>query len=186
MAKALVGIALGLTLLAPALFAPALFVPGIPVSTAHAASSKKSGPTWDQLTPQQREVLAPIQSEWAGLDAARKRKWLGVAKRYPTMTQKEQARLQQRMREWVSLTPEERQAARTRYREFEQLSPDDRRAMREKWEAYQRQRKEEAAQKAEAARLAEEEARRAAETAQSAPDAQPLGPGPGAAGLRPQ
>jgi hypothetical protein len=172
MAKALAGLALGLTLYAPALLHPAFPVFASLVSAAHAASAK-SDPTWDQLTPQQREILAPIQSEWAGLDPARKRKWLGVAKRYPTMTQKEQARLQAKMREWAKLTPEERQAARAQYREFEQMRP-----RRKDWEEYQRQRQEEA-RKA-------EEARRAAETAQSAPDAEPLGPGPGAAGLRPQ
>ncbi|MCC6611205.1 MAG: DUF3106 domain-containing protein [Burkholderiales bacterium] len=174
MAKALFGLALGLSL-----YVPALVLPGLPlfafVPAAHAASSK-SGPAWDQLTSQQRQILAPIQSEWASLDAAHKRKWLGIAKRYPAMTEKEQARLQERMREWVNLTPDERRAARAQYREFEQMSPKERRAVRKQWDAYQRERQDEA-RKA-------EEARQAAAAAQPAPE--PLGAPPTAAGLRAQ
>lgn len=189
MAKALVGVGLGLSLLATAWVLHAVLVSALLVASAYAAPPK-GGPSWEQLTPQQQQILAPIQSEWASLDATRKRKWLGITKRYPSMTEKEQARLQERMREWVKLTPEERQAARARYREFKSMPPDDRRTVRRKWEDYQRERQEEAqkaeAEKAEAARLAEEEARRGAETAQSAPEAGPLGPAPGAAGLRPQ
>ncbi|MCZ7565203.1 MAG: DUF3106 domain-containing protein [Burkholderiales bacterium] len=135
------------------------------IDDAHAAAPRKGGPTWEQLTQQQQQVLAPIQGEWPKLDAKRKRKWLGIAKRYPSMTASEQARLQERMREWVRLTPGEREAARARYREFEQLSPEERRSVSRKWETYQRKRTEEAAR--------------------TAPDTAGIGPVPGAAGLRP-
>jgi hypothetical protein len=160
MVKALVGIALSLFLAA----------------SAFCAGSSKKNPSWDQLTPQQQQILAPIRSEWDGFDATRKQKWLRVAKRYPKMSEKEQTRLQKRMREWVSLTPEQREAARSRFKEFERLSPERKEAVRRKWEQYQRRRAEEA-RAAEAARHA---------AASEAAGADPLAPGSDTPGLRPQ
>ncbi|HLB15230.1 MAG TPA: DUF3106 domain-containing protein [Burkholderiales bacterium] len=127
MAKALIGIALWLCL---------------GVSLAHAQTAKQN-PTWDQLTDAQQRILAPIESAWEALDPPRKRKWLGIAQRYPKMSPKAQARLQRRMQEWVSLTPEQRSAARDKYKEFGELP-----AVREKWEEYKQARAAEDAQKA--------------------------------------
>ena len=104
-----------------------------------AAYADKNNPAWAELKPEQQQVLAPIQGEWESLDAPRKRKWLGVAQRFPKMTADEQARLQKRMKEWFSLTPEQRWAARGKYREFEQLPPEDRQAVREKWDKFQQE-----------------------------------------------
>lgn len=116
-----------------------------------AAYADKNNPAWTELRPEQQRILAPIQGEWESLDAPRKRKWLGVAQRYPKMTADEQARLQQRIKEWISLTPEQRWAARGKYREFDQLTPEDRQALPEKWDKFQQ---EQAAKEA-AARAAE-------------------------------
>ena len=71
-----------------------------------------SPPSWEQLDPQQREVLAPLAEEWNSLDAAKKKKWLGIARRYPQMTPEEQQRTRSHMRDWYSLTPEQRELAR--------------------------------------------------------------------------
>jgi hypothetical protein len=117
----------------------------------HPAYANKNNPAWIELRPEQQRALAPIQGEWESLDAPRKRKWLGVAERYPKMTADEQVRLQKRMKEWVSLTPEQRRAARDKYREFEQLPPEDRQAVREKWDKF----KQEQAAKEAAAKAAE-------------------------------
>jgi hypothetical protein len=135
MAKAVLGIVLSLLL-------------SLPLS---AASADRSPPAWQQLTLEQQRILAPIQGEWESLDAPRKRKWLGVAQRATKMTADEQARLQKRMKEWVSLTPEQRRAARDKYREFEQLPPENRQAVREKWDTF----KQEQAAKEAAAKAAE-------------------------------
>jgi Protein of unknown function (DUF3106) len=123
MAKAVLGIAVWLVLALP----------------HPAAYADKNNPAWTELSPEQQRVLAPIQGEWESLDAPRKRKWLGVVQRYPKMTADEQVRLQQRIKEWISLTPEQRWAARGKYREFEQLPPEDRQAVREKWDKFQQE-----------------------------------------------
>lgn len=136
MAKAVLGIAVWLVLALP----------------HPAAYADKNNPAWTELRPEQQQVLAPIQGEWESLDAPRKRKWLGVAQRATKMTADEQARLQKRMKEWVSLTPEQRRAARDKYREFEQLPPENRQAVREKWDQFKQEQaaKEAAAKSAEA------------------------------------
>ena len=53
-------------------------------STAQGQIALKS-PAWKDLSGQDRQVLAPLASDWDHLDAARKQKWLGIAKRYPTL-----------------------------------------------------------------------------------------------------
>jgi hypothetical protein len=69
MAKAHLGIALALCL-------------GLSVANAQ---STKQNPAWEQLSPAQQQILAPIQGEWDKLDAPRKQKWIGITKRYPKM-----------------------------------------------------------------------------------------------------
>lgn len=125
------------------------------------AQSNKQNPAWGQLTAQQQSTLAPIQGEWDQLEPIRKRKWLGIAQRYPKMKAEEQQRVQRRMKEWASLTPEQRRAAREKYREFELLPQEERQAMREKWEQYQQELAER--ERAEKERVAQEEAARAAD-----------------------
>jgi hypothetical protein len=65
-------------------------------------SAAGADPVWDELKSQQREVLAPLAQEWNGMDPAKKKKWLGIAKRYPGMTPEEQHRTQLQMRDWYS------------------------------------------------------------------------------------
>ena len=60
-------------------------------------------------------MLAPLQPEWGQLDTLRRKKWVSIADRYPTMKPAEQQRLQKRMQEWAKLTPDERRAAREKY-----------------------------------------------------------------------
>ena len=76
----------------------------------------------------------PLQAEWEQLDTTRRRKWVDIANRYPTMKQAEQKRLQKRMQEWAQLTPDERRAAREQYRALKKIPPQQR---KEKWQEYQ-------------------------------------------------
>jgi hypothetical protein len=94
-------------------------------------------PAWSELTPAQQQVLAPLQADWDQLDTTRRKKWVAIADRYPTMKPAQQQRLQKRMQEWAQLTPEERRAARERYQTLKKLPPEQRREVREKWEERQ-------------------------------------------------
>jgi hypothetical protein len=94
-------------------------------------------PSWSALTPAEKQVLAPLAGEWDRMDAQRRLKWLGIARRYHTMKPEEQQRIRTQMQAWAKLTPEQRQAARERYRALKKLPPEKRGEVRRKWEEYQ-------------------------------------------------
>ena len=89
---------------------------------------------WQALTPTQREDLAPLETEWPRIEAARKQKWLVLADRFKAMPPEERARINARMVEWAKLTPNERGQARLRFQETKELPVSDR---KERWQAYQ-------------------------------------------------
>ena len=120
--------------MAKALLALALWL-SISFSTLAAAPSKKP-PTWVELTQEQQQILAPLSADWDKFNAARKRKWLGIAKRYPQMSSDEQAKVQRRMQPWAELTPEQRRIARENFRRLETLPPEKRQTLAQKWEEY--------------------------------------------------
>ena len=70
-----------------------------------AAAKKKraaaSGPAWAELTADQQMILAPLKADWASLEPDRRRNWIGIANRYPTMDAKRQERVQRRMQRWA-------------------------------------------------------------------------------------
>ena len=102
------------------------------------AAPKDRGPQWAALTADQQQTLAPLASEWNKLGLQHKKKWLGIAKRYPKMKPDEQARVQRRMQAWAKLTPKERQTARENYKKMEKLPPDKKQGLKQQWEEYNR------------------------------------------------
>lgn len=120
-----------------------------PVAPTTAASAKLmpplakpaeaiSGPSWAELTPPQKEALAPLASSWAGINAAQKRKWLEISKNHPRLSPLEQTTMHSRMNEWVAMSPQQRAQARLNFAKTKELStlltPDEKKA---KWETYQ-------------------------------------------------
>jgi hypothetical protein len=106
----------------------------MPSAGPAAPASVGQGPAWSALTPAQREALKPLERDWAGIDTLRRRKWLEIAERYPSMPSHDQARLQARMAEWARLSPSERGQVRLNFQEAKQAPVQDRQAS---WEAYQ-------------------------------------------------
>lgn len=114
-----------------------------------ATAAAETGPRWQDLSPNQRSALKPLERDWSGIDAARKQKWVEIANRYPSMPPAEQRRISERMTEWAKLSPSERGQARLNFQNARQLAPEERQA---RWQAYQElspeQRKKLAAQAA--------------------------------------
>jgi hypothetical protein len=110
-----------------------------PAKKAAAAkpAKKKSGPAWAELNAQQQHVLAPLKSDWENLGPQTRRKWIGIAKRYPAMKPIEQERIQNRMQRWANLSPEQRAQARENYKRMAKASADKRAKLREQWLKYQ-------------------------------------------------
>jgi hypothetical protein len=103
-------------------------------------AKKVAKPAWTELTPAQQQVLAPVQGEWEQLDTTRRKKWVSIANRYPTMKPAEQERLQKRMQEWAKLTPAERKVAREKYQTLKKQPPQKRDEVKRRWEEYEQSR----------------------------------------------
>lgn len=93
-------------------------------------------PGWEALSPLQKSILAPLATDWNSMENLARKKWLGIAERYPNMKSDEQRRLQERMREWAALTPEQRSKVRGSYKDFNQLPAEQKAVVKQKWEAY--------------------------------------------------
>lgn len=94
-------------------------------------------PNWSELTPQQQEILKPLAGEWNSLEAGRRKKWVGIAQRYPSMNAEEKNRVQQNMLEWVRLTPAQRKQARENFRKnLHNAPPEQQQAVLQKWQSY--------------------------------------------------
>jgi hypothetical protein len=104
---------------------------------AFAAPKDDRGPPWAALNVEQQQALAPLAAEWDKLSKPHKAKWLGIAKRYPSMQPEEQKRAQARMQRWAKLTPQQRDQAREQYRSLGKMAPDRREELRRYWAEYQ-------------------------------------------------
>jgi Protein of unknown function (DUF3106) len=102
-----------------------------------AKAAKAQRPAWAELTADQQMVLAPLKADWESLEAERRRKWIGIANRYPKMKAEEQERVQRRMQAWASLTPEQRRQARENYQRIAKQRVEKRERLREAWAEYQ-------------------------------------------------
>jgi hypothetical protein len=118
------------------LLALALFL-----TCAGTAMAQKNRPAWAELPVEQQQILAPLRADWDSLEPDRRRKWIGIAKRYPKMQAEEQARVQRRMQAWAKLTPDQRRQARENYKNIAKAAPkaapDKRAQLREHWAEYQ-------------------------------------------------
>jgi len=103
-------------------------------AAAPAAKAEAGGPTWSELSPAHRKVLAPLANDWNGLDSRSKERWIDVAGRFPKMPPDEQQRATQRMGEWAHMSVQQRTQARTVFQETRGLSKEER---EERWKAYQ-------------------------------------------------
>lgn len=113
-----------------------VFITGMLSGNANAALPEFEQPGWTALTPEQKTILAPLEKEWGQMDAFRRKKWIGIAQRFPEMTPLEQASMQRNMREWARLAPEERKLAREKYKSLRRFSPEERQVVKQKWEEY--------------------------------------------------
>lgn len=89
---------------------------------------------WRQLTPMQRQALAPLGAQWSALSPQQQAKWLTLSKNFTQLTVAEQITMHSRMSDWVDLSPQQRNLARLNFNQLQNLPKEDKKA---KWEAYQ-------------------------------------------------
>ncbi len=89
---------------------------------------------WQQLSPNQKQALAPLGAQWSALTGQQQRKWLAISQNFSQLSVADQITMHARMTDWVSLSPQQRNVARLNYNRLQTVSPEDKKA---KWEAYQ-------------------------------------------------
>lgn len=107
---------------------------GVTHGVVKAPAKMAEKPLWRDLNPAQRTALAPLATEWDQMDSVRKQKWLEMSSHFASLKPDEQARIHERMREWLRLTPAERKLARDTYKRTKKLAPGEKTAS---WESYQ-------------------------------------------------
>ncbi|MHB1233129.1 MAG: DUF3106 domain-containing protein [Burkholderiales bacterium] len=127
-----------LTLLSLALASP-VHASGKPAGNkpAPAAKAERKAPTWEQLTPQQKQLLSALEAQWNQETDRLRNSLVRVANKYPKMKPAEQERVRRRIARWASLTPEQRKAARERYKKIKKQPPEKQKEVKKKWEHYQ-------------------------------------------------
>ncbi len=115
---------------------------------ASLAQAQAGRPTWNELTPAQREALAPLSKDWGTLDADRKRKWIEVAARYPNLSPDGKQRLHERMGEFSKLTPDQKTTARENFRRAYEVPAEQRQATVQKYQELPPDKKRELADRA--------------------------------------
>jgi hypothetical protein len=103
---------------------------------AQAVVTPLDQPDWSALTSEQKTILAPLATEWKEMESFRRKKWLGIAQRYPEMSEDDQASVQRNMKEWAKLAPAERRAAREKFKSLQKFPAEDRQAVKLKWDEY--------------------------------------------------
>lgn len=123
--------------MARALLAVVAIVFGLLLADAgQAAVPSLAQPKWIELSTEQQRVLAPLSGEWDKLEPWRRKKWVDIAKRYPSMKPEEQQRVQRRMRDWATLTPQQRKAVREQYKDMKKAPPEQKAVIKQKWQEY--------------------------------------------------
>ncbi|WPB58774.1 DUF3106 domain-containing protein [Xylophilus sp. GOD-11R] len=105
----------------------------VPIATPTAAAAV-SRPSWNELTQEQREALAPLAPHWTTLSEGHRRKWIAISRNFNAWPADEKSRVHERMSAWAGLSAPERDQARLNYAEARKVDPDQKKA---RWEAYQ-------------------------------------------------
>jgi hypothetical protein len=130
------------------LLARGALLAGLLLASSLAIAQGTVRPAWNELSPEQREALAPLAKDWPTLDATRKRKWLEVAARYPNLTPDGKKKLHERMGEFARLTPDQKKTARENFRMAYEVPAEQRQATVQKFQELPPDKKRELADRA--------------------------------------
>lgn len=103
-------------------------------NSAAKSPTNDDDPRWNELKPQQQQILEPLSSEWNKMDAVSRQKWLKIAGRFSKATPEELQRIHARMQEWLKLTPEQKRIIRENSVRAKKLDPAQKSAT---WQQYQ-------------------------------------------------
>ena len=67
---------------------------------------------WNQLSPEEQQVLQPFGEKWQQLSPEQQRRLQKGARRWATLTPEERGRVRERLQRWKQMSPQQRARAR--------------------------------------------------------------------------
>ncbi|MDH5833161.1 DUF3106 domain-containing protein [Luteimonas kalidii] len=105
-----------------------------PLAAFAQSNAPEALPAWDQLTPQQRDLLlAPVRERWNNSPPARRQHMLDHAQRWQAMTPEQRKHARHGMKRWRDMPPEKRAQARALFEHLQTLPESERKAMVQRW-----------------------------------------------------
>jgi len=104
------------------------------IAWAESKTPPPTHPTWEELSPAQREALGPLAGDWDKFDGDRKKKWVEIAKQYQHLSPEGQQHFHERMGELSKMTPQQRVTSRENFRRAYELPLDQRQALLQKYQ----------------------------------------------------
>jgi hypothetical protein len=107
-----------------------------PLAAFAQSTASDALPAWDQLTPQQRDLLlAPVRERWNNSPPAKRQHMLDHAQRWQAMTPEQRKHARHGMKRWRDMPPEKREQARALFEHLQTLPEAERKAMVQRWKA---------------------------------------------------
>jgi len=92
-------------------------------------------PAWEQLSPEQRELLvAPLRERWNANPDARPSMYQH-AERWHEMTPEQRRHARRGMRHWEHMSPERRAEMKALFQAMKAMTPEQRKELRKRWHA---------------------------------------------------
>jgi len=99
--------------------------------------TKAAALPWSQLSPSQRVMLAPLQSQWDQLPPYRQQRMAAHADQWMQLPPERRAQIQQRMTRWAQMTPEQRRDAAHGEETFRAMPEADRQRVLDAYQHFQ-------------------------------------------------
>ncbi len=102
------------------------------------ADDAKAAPLpWNQLNANQREMLAPLQSQWDRLPPRRQQRMATHAEQWAQLPPERREKIQHHLERWAQMTPEQRRDAARNEHAFQSMAPADRQRVQEAFRRFQ-------------------------------------------------
>lgn|SRR5574343_257978 len=88
---------------------------------------------WSLLTNDEQRILLPLAEQWDAMGSAQQEKWRGIARKYRSLSPREQQKIQRRMTRWAGVAPEQRVLAREKYQTYRLKKPEAQARVRTAW-----------------------------------------------------
>jgi hypothetical protein len=98
--------------------------------SAQVGAGAAAGVSWQQLSIEQRELLAGMHEQWGQLPPGRQRALANGAKRFLRMDARQRMQANRRFEQWNEMSAAERSAITARFAEFRALTPREKARIR--------------------------------------------------------